>query len=563
LTKFESTNWNSTVSAVRGPVSPALIDETVGRCFDDAADRWAGRDAIIVCHQSIRWTYGALRKQVDNAALGFLALGLQPGERVGLWAPNSAEWAMIQYAVAKAGLVLVGINPTLRVKELAYVINKVECAALVFAASVQATNVPAIIQELVPAASACDAGRLSVQPVPSLRLIIGIGTTDEPAIIGFDKVLAEGARQGVSRLQAVASRIRSRDAVSIQFTSGTTGPPKAATLSHYNLVNAAFFGAERLRITEVDRICVPVPLFHSFGMVGGNLLALTHGAAVVYPSATFDPGATLAAIEAERCTALYGVPAMFAVELRHRDFARFDLDSLRTGIVAGAPCPETLRRRVIDEMHMPELVTAFGMTETSAAGLSTMRDDPIERRAATVGRVTAHTEIKIVDQVGAVVPRGVAGEFCVRGFSVMLGYWNDPQATTEVIDAEGWMHTGDLVAIDKEGYGTVLGRVRDLVNSGGEKILPSEVEAFLLHHPAIEAAQVFGIAHPTRGEELCAWINLKPGYQLTAAEVKSFCRGEIATFKIPRHIRFVDAFPMTATGKIQKFVMRQRMSDEQ
>jgi fatty-acyl-CoA synthase len=536
-------------SVAKGPISAPLINQTVIRCFDEATERWTDRDAIIARHQSLRWTYGDLRERVNLAALGLLDLALRPGERIGICAPNIAEWAVIQYAAAKTGLIVVGINPTLAINELVYVINRVECAALVIAAS------PLAMRFLA------ESYRSAPSDVPTLRLIIGIGKMDAPGIIDFDELLIQGARQNVARLSAVIERIDPGAPAIIQFTSGTTAPAKPAALSHYSVTNAAHFGAERLAITETDRICVPVPLFHSFGIVGGNLLALTRGAAVIYPSARFNPGATLSAVAEERCTALYGVPAMFAAALRHPEFATFDLRSLRTGIMAGAPCPESLMRRVIGEMHLPDLVTAFGMTETSAAGLATARDDAIERRARTLGQVTAHTEIKIIDERGLVVPRGVVGEFCVRGFAVMLGYWRDRQATAQVIDPDGWMHTGDLVALDEEGYGTLFGRVADLVNSGGEKILPGEVEAFLGTHPAIEVAHVFGIPDARRGEVLCAWIKPRPGQQLTPGAVRAYCHGQIANHKIPRRIVFVDAFPTTATGKVQKFVMRERMRE--
>jgi fatty-acyl-CoA synthase len=545
---------NPALSEARGPADFPLIDKTIAEIFDEAAARWGERDAVIARHQAARLSYRQLRERVDAAARGLIALGLSPGERLAIWSPNCAEWTILQYAAAKAGLILVGLNPAYRAAELEYALTKVGCAALACATGATRMNLIATLREVAPEIGSDHGGSLQARRLPSLRLLIGLGEPCPPGFLSLDALMAKDAADS-----AFPRPARIADPAVIQFTSGTTGPPKAATLSHRNVVNAAFLGAERLGIASEDRICVPVPLFHSFGMIGGNLLAATHGAAAIYPSAGFDPGTTLAAIAAERCTALYGVPAMFGATLAHPDFATADLRSLRTGIIAGAPCPEALMRRAIEAMHLPELITAFGMSETSAAGLATARSDPLARRLATVGRVTGHTEIKIVDEAGAVVPRGVAGELCTRGFAVMLGYWNDADATATAIDAEGWMHTGDLVALDEEGYGRVFGRLGDLVNRGGEKILPGEIEAVLVRHPAVEAAQVFGIPDPKRGEEVCAWIKLKPGERLTEAQVRSFCSGEVANYKIPRHIRFVDAFPMTATGKIQKFAMREQM----
>ena len=535
-------------SQMRGPFGVALLDRSIGQCFDEASDRYRDHDAVVERKRSVRWSYGSLRERVDAAALGLLGFGLKPGDRIGVWSPNCAEWTVVQFAAARAGLVLVGINPALRAEELAYAIGKVECAALVYAAALKP-----ILWELRPDPGA--SGR-----VPTLRLVVELGGSGAAGFPTFEELLKAGAGCRVQRLAEIGERIRPADAAMIQFTSGTTGPPKAATLSHRNVVNSAFFGGERLGITSEDRICVPVPLFHAFGSIGGNLMAAMRGAAVIYPSPGFDPGQVLAAIQDERCTAVYGVPAMFAAELGHPRFATFDISSLRTGIIAGAPCTEALMRRVMEEMHLPELVTAFGMTETSAAGLATLRDDPIERRLRSVGRVTAHTELKIVDEAGAVVPRGVAGELCTRGFAVMLGYWGDAEATAQVIDAEGWMHTGDLVAIDEEGYGKVLGRARDIVNVAGEKVLPGEVEAFLMRHPSIEMAQVFGIPDEARGEVVCAWVKLKPNERLSGSELRAFCHGRMAAHKIPRNVVFVDIFPTTVAGKIQKFKMREQQN---
>jgi fatty-acyl-CoA synthase len=548
-----------TQSYVHGASTVPLIGATIGNQFDRAATRWRDRDALVVRHQNIRWTYGELKRRVDALAAGFLALGLEPGDRVGIWSPNNSEWAVTQFAAARAGLILVNINPAYRLTEVEYALNKVECKALVTADAFKTSDYVGMLRELVPEIDRAAPGRLEAKRLPALRTLIRIGAEEKRGFFRFDDVLDAGGPRHHARLEELAATLQFDDPINIQFTSGTTGAPKGATLTHHNILNNGFFVGEAQRLGEQDRICIPVPLYHCFGMVMGNLACITHGAAMIYPSEGFDPLATLEAIEAERCTALYGVPTMFIAELGHPQFKRFDLGSLRTGIMAGAPCPIEVMRRCIDEMHMAEVAIAYGMTETSPVSTQTSFDDSVERRVTTVGRVQPHIEVKIVDAEGRIVPPGTAGEVYTRGYSVMLGYWGDAERTAEAIDRAGWMHTGDLGTLDADGYCNIVGRLKDMVIRGGENVYPREVEEFLYRHAKIEAVQVVGVPDPKYGEELCAWIKLKPGESATAEEIQAFCKGQIAHYKIPRYIRFVDEFPMTVTGKVQKFVMREQM----
>ena len=551
-----------TQSYVQGASSVPLIGETIGVHFDRAAGRWRDRAALIVRHQDIRWSYGELRARVDAFAAGLLALGLAPGDRIGIWSPNNSEWAITQFATAKAGLILVNINPAYRLSELEYVLNKVGCKALVTADKFKGSDYVAMLREIAPEIDRSTPGRLEAKRLPSLTTLIRIGRGETRGCYPFDEVLRMGRARHLAALEERASRLQFDDPINIQFTSGTTGAPKGATLTHHNILNNGFFIGEAMRLTDRDRICIPVPLYHCFGMVLGNLACITHGAAMVYPSEGFDPLATLETVAAERCTVLYGVPTMFIAELGHPEFRRFDLTSLRTGIMAGSPCPIEVMRRCVSEMNMREVTIAYGMTETSPVSTQTSCDDPLERRVSTVGRVHPHVEIKIVDGDGRVVPPGTPGEFCTRGYSVMLGYWDDPEKTAESIDRAGWMHTGDLATIDEDGYCNIVGRIKDMVIRGGENVYPREVEEFLFRHPKIEAVQVVGVPDAKYGEELCAWVKLKAGARATAEEIQTFCKGQIAHYKIPRYIRFVDGFPMTVTGKVQKFVMREEMTKE-
>jgi fatty-acyl-CoA synthase len=550
------------LSYVHGASDRPFIGDTIGVHFDRIVERFGERDALIVRHQQIRWSYRELKARVDAFAAGLLSLGLKRGDRLGVWSPNNAEWVVTQFATAKAGLILVNINPAYRLAELEYALNKAGCVALITAAQFKTSDYLAMLRELAPELATASPGNLHASRLPGLRLVITIGAENAPGMVKFEDVLGRARDAERRRLAALAEELQFDDPINIQFTSGTTGFPKGATLSHHNILNNGFFVGQAMRFTEQDRLCIPVPLYHCFGMVLGNLCCLTHGAAMVYPSEGFDPLATLETIAAERCTALHGVPTMFIAEMDHPDFAKFDLSSLRTGIMAGSPCPIEVMKRAIKRMHLSEITIAYGMTETSPVSFQCSTDDPIERRVSTVGRVLPHIEVKIVDAEGRIVPRGTAGELLTRGYSVMLGYWDDEEKTREAIDAAGWMRTGDLATIDAEGYCNIVGRIKDMVIRGGENVYPREIEEFLYRHPKIQDVQVIGVPDPRYGEELCAWVRLRDGETATAAEIRAFCQGQIAHYKVPRHIKFVDGFPMTVTGKIQKFLMRQQMIDE-
>ena len=551
-----------TRSYAHGASDLPLIGETIGAHFDGVAARWAERDALIVRHQKVRWSYAELKRRVDAFAAGLLALGLEPGDRVGIWSPNNSEWVVTQLATAKAGLILVNINPAYRVFELDYTLNKVGCKALVTADRFKSSDYIGMLRELAPEIDRDPPGRLRSKRLPELAALIRIGADERRGFFRFDDVLGAGTERHRAQLDRQAPLLQFDDPINIQFTSGTTGAPKGATLTHHNILNNGFFIGEAMKLTAEDRICIPVPLYHCFGMVLGNLACITHGAAMVYPSEGFEPLAALETVEAERCTGLYGVPTMFIAELNHPEFGRFDLSSLRTGIMAGSPCPIEVMKRCTDEMHMSEVTIAYGMTETSPVSTQTSADDPLERRVSTVGRVHPHVEVKIVDSENRIVPPGTPGELCTRGYSVMLGYWNDADKTAEAIDRAGWMHTGDLATLDAEGYCNIVGRIKDMVIRGGENIYPREIEEFLFRHPKIEAVQVVGVPDPKYGEELCAWVKLKPGTSAGPEEIQGFCRDQIAHYKIPRYIKFVDAFPMTVTGKVQKFIMREQSMTE-
>ena len=551
-----------TQSYVHGASTVPLIGDTIGVYFDAAARRWRDRPALIVRQQNIRWTYGELQERVDALAAGLLALGLSPGDRIGIWSPNNAEWVITQFATAKAGLVMVNINPAYRVYELEYALNKVGCKALITAERFKTSDYLGMLRELMPEIERSTPGQVRAKRVPALATLIRIGAGDTPGYFRFDDVLAKGGDRHRAMLAELQPKLQFDDAINIQFTSGTTGAPKGATLTHHNILNNGYFIGEAQRLSDQDKVCIPVPLYHCFGMVLGNLACITHGAAMVYPGEGFDPLATLETVEAERCTALYGVPTMFIAELGHPEFKRFDLKSLRTGIMAGSPCPIEVMKRCVDEMNMREVTIAYGMTETSPVSTQTSYDDPLERRVGTVGRIHPHVEIKIVDGDGRIVPIGMPGELCTRGYSVMLGYWDDADKTAQAIDKARWMHTGDLATIDAEGYVNIVGRIKDMVIRGGENVYPREIEEFLFRHAKIEAVQVIGVPDTKYGEELCAWVKLKPGMTATPAEIQEFCKGQIAHYKVPRYIKFVDAFPMTVTGKVQKFLMREQMSKE-
>jgi fatty-acyl-CoA synthase len=550
------------LSYVHGASAVPLIGETIGRHFDRTVARWGDRPGLIVRQQGIRWTYRELAQKVNAFAAGLLALGLQPGERIGIWSPNNAEWVVTQFATAKAGLILVNINPAYRLSEVEYALNKVGCRALVTATSFKTSDYIGMVNTLAPELSHARPGHLDAAKLPDLRIVIQIGDTPAPGTIPFENVFAMGGTAEHERLAELAGTLQFDDAINIQFTSGTTGLPKGATLTHHNILNNGYFLGNEMHYTEHDKVCIPVPLYHCFGMVIGNLACITHGSAMVMPGEGFDPLATLQTVAEERCTALYGVPTMFIAELDHPAFATFDLTSLRTGMMAGAPCPIEVMRRCIREMHLTEMTIGYGMTETSPVSTQTRIGDPLERQVSTVGTVHPHVEVKIIDPAGRILPRGTPGEFCTRGYSVMLGYWDDAERTAQSIDAAGWMHTGDLATMDADGYCNIVGRIKDMVIRGGENVYPREVEEFLYRHKAIQDVQVFGVPDARYGEELCAWIRIRPGESLTAEEVRAFCKDQIAHYKVPRHIRFVDEFPMTVTGKVQKFIMRDNMVAE-
>jgi fatty-acyl-CoA synthase len=548
-------------SYVQGASSVPLLGETLGQNLDRTAARHGGRPALIIPSQGVCWTYRELRDRAEAFAAGLLALGLGKGDRVGIWSLNRAEWVVTQFATAKAGITLVNINPAYRTTELEYALNLVGCAALITATAFKTSDYMAMLRELAPELPAAAPGRLHARRLPDLRTVIQIGGTD-PGTFAFDDVPGLAGDADRARLAEIEAGLQFDDPINIQFTSGTTGRPKGATLTHHNILNNGFFIGEAMRLTEQDRLCIPVPLYHCFGMVLGNLACTTHGAAMVYPGEGFDALATLETVAAERCTGLHGVPTMFIAELEHPRFAEFDLSSLRTGIMAGSPCPIEVMRRAVDRMHLQEITICYGMTETSPVSFQSSVEDPLERRVSTVGRVHPHVEVKIVDAEGRVVPRGTPGELCTRGYPVMLGYWGDEAQTRQAIDPARWMHTGDLATLDEEGFCNIVGRIKDVVIRGGENVYPREVEEFLYAHPKIQDVQCFGVPDQRYGEELCAWVKLRPGEAMTADEVRGFCEGRIAHQKVPRHVRFVDEFPMTVTGKMQKYLMRAAMARE-
>jgi fatty-acyl-CoA synthase len=550
------------LSYVHGAHDVPLIGDTIGAFLRKVAARHGEREALVVPYQDVRWTYREFDERVTAVAAGLLALGLQPGERVGIWSQNCAEWVLVQFATARAGLVLVNINPAYRRAELEHVLAKVGCACLILSPAFKSSDYLAILHDVAPEIRASEPGRLACARLPALRHVIRLGSGSTPGMLNFDALLATPGDAERGRLEAVEAALQFDEPVNIQFTSGTTGAPKGATLTHHNILNNGFFVGEAMRLTSADRLCIPVPLYHCFGMVLGNLACVTHGAAMVFPGEGFEPQAVLATVQAERCTGLHGVPTMFIALLDHPDFTRYDLSSLRTGIMAGSPCPAEVMSRVIARMHMAGITIAYGMTETSPVSFQSAVDDPVDLRVSTIGRVHPHIEVKIVDPDGRIVPRGVKGELLTRGYSVMLGYWDDEEKTREAIDRAGWMHTGDLAVIDAQGYAAIVGRAKDMVIRGGENIYPREVEEFLYRHPKVLDVQCVGVPDAKYGEELCACIVLRPGMQADEDEIRQFCQGQIAHYKIPRYVRFVPGFPMTVTGKIQKYLLRQQVATE-
>jgi fatty-acyl-CoA synthase len=531
-------------SYARGSSSVPLLEETIGSNLDRTVERFGDREALVSCAQQRSYTYNEFAAAVDQLARGLIAAGLQQGDRAGIWSPNCAEWTLVQYATAKIGVILVNINPAYRTAELEYALRQSGCRLLIAAGAFKTSDYRAMVTEVR-------------DRLPELEQAVFLDGDE------WGELVASGSSVGEDELQARSARLTPEDPINIQYTSGTTGFPKGATLTHRNILNNGYLVGEGCCYTEADRVCIPVPFYHCFGMVMGNLACTSHGAAMVIPAPAFDPEATLEAVAGQRCTSLYGVPTMFIAQLGHPRFDEFDLTSLRTGIMAGSPCPVEVMKRVIERMHMSDVGICYGMTETSPVSTQTAVDDPVEKRVGSVGRVQQHLEIKIIDPAtGETVPRGEGGEFCTRGYSVMQGYWNDPERTAEAVDADGWMHTGDLATMDDEGYVNIVGRSKDMVIRGGENVYPREVEEFLYGHPDIADVQVIGVPDDRFGEELMAWIVPRGDASLDSDAVRAFCEGKIARYKIPRYVKLVDEFPMTVTGKVQKFKLREQAIEE-
>ncbi|TCP19052.1 AMP-binding protein [Simplicispira metamorpha] len=566
MTASTAPDWNiaplAGLSQVKGRQDATLSSLPIGQFLQATVQRFADRPAVVFREQGVRWSWQEFQAEVDALAAGFIALGLRVGDRVGIWSPNRAEWLVTQFATARAGLVLVNINPAYRVAELEYALNLSGCRAIVTAEQLKSSKYLEMLQRLAPELARCAPGALQSARLPSLEMVIRLGDEHTPGMLNYTGVLAQGrASVDAPALDALGAGLSCHDAINIQFTSGTTGNPKGATLTHHNVVNNARFIAEAMNFTENDSLCIPVPLYHCFGMVLAVLACVSTGATMVFPGESFEPVATLQAVSEERCTALHGVPTMFIAELDHPRFAEFDLSRLRTGIMAGSPCPIETMKRVIAEMHLSEITIAYGMTETSPVSFQSSTTDPLERRVSTVGRIQPMLEAKVVDADGNVVPVGEKGELLVRGYSVMQGYWGDEARTREAVQG-GWMHTGDLATIDAEGYCNIVGRAKDMLIRGGENVYPREIEEFLFRHPKVQSVQVFGVPDAKYGEEICAWIVPKPGQTCTEDEIRDFCRDQIAHYKVPRYIRLVQDMPMTITGKVQKFVMREQMIAE-
>ena len=545
-------------SYTSGTSDKPLLGLTIGDLFDQVADRHADNEALVSRHQGLRYTYRQLRLEVDRCARALIGLGVQKGQRIGIWAPNCVEWTITQFATSKLGAILVNINPSYRLTEVQYALRQSGCTWLVTAPQFKTSDYTGMLHELAPELARSRPGALRAAQLPDLRAVIRLGRDVSPGMLTWDALLVLADGVGAEDLARRQREQEFDDPINIQFTSGTTGYPKGATLSHHNILNNGYFTTELLRFTDRDRLLIPVPLYHCFGMVMGNLGCVTHGATMIYPSDGFDATAVLEAAQAERATALYGVPTMFIAELNHPDFARYDLSSLRTGIMAGSPCPVEVMKQVQALMHMREVAIAYGMTETSPVSTQTRIGAPLAKQVGTVGQVHPHVQIKIVDpQTGQVVPVGERGELCTRGYSVMLGYWDNDEATRSSIDAARWMHTGDLATMDDEGYLNIVGRIKDMIIRGGENVYPREIEEFLYSHPAVQDVQVIGVPDEKYVEEIMAWVKLREGQTATAEEIRDYCRGKIAHYKIPRYVKFVDGFPMTVTGKVQKFLMRE------
>ncbi len=550
-----------TRSYMTGEGTGQLLYETIGECFDRVVDARPDNPALVVRHQDIRWSYSEFQRQVDRLAAGLIALRIGPGDRVGVWGPNSYEWIVAQFATAKIGAILVNVNPAYRLFELEYVLNKVECKAIIAAEKFKSSEYLNMLNALAPELASCEPGYLRAEKLPYLTTVIRMGAGKSPGMFNFDDVCLFGNDKHYRRLEELKHELGPDDAINIQFTSGTTGNAKGATLTHCNILNNGCEAGKGMGLTPDDKLCIPVPLYHCFGMVLGVLAAVTRGATMVFPSPVYDPLSTLQAVSEEKCTALHGVPTMFVTELDHPDFASFDLSHLRTGIIAGAPCPEKLMQQIIGDMNMENVLIGYGQTEVSPINHMTLPEDSFEHRTQTVGRPIPHIEIKIVDSDDRVVPIGEQGEICTRGYSVMKGYWNDDERTADTI-IDGWLHSGDLGTMNEDGYVRITGRIKDMIIRGGENIYPREIEEFLYTHPKVAEIQVFGVEDPKMGEEVCAWIQLMEGETATEDEIRAFCKGQITHFKIPKYVRFVTEYPMTVTGKIRKVEMSAMMAEE-
>ena len=548
------------LSHVSGKADPPLLDITIPEALAHAAKTWPDRDALVSVHQGISWTFSKLNDKAEALAAGLLSLGLVQGDRVGIWAPNMAEWTLTQFATAKLGIILVNVNPAYRLSELEFALKKVGMKAMICPTEYKTSEYAVMLETLAPEIGTTPEGaELTSENLPNLKQVILIDGTSRPGWTSLPDLMAHSDTELRADVRKIETGLSAGDPINIQFTSGTTGLPKGATLSHANILNNGYFVGLNIGLRAGDRLCIPVPLYHCFGMVMGNLACLVHGATMVYPSATFDPRETLATIEKEACTGLYGVPTMFIAQLSHPDFAQYDLGSLRTGCMAGSPCPVEVMKQVVEDMHMSDVTIAYGMTETSPVSFQSTPDDPIARRVSTIGRIMPHVECKIIDQHGQTVPPGTQGELCTKGYSVMLGYWQDEEKTRTVLDEDGWMHTGDLAIIDEEGYGNISGRIKDMIIRGGENIYPREIEEFFFTHADVEDATIVGVPDEKYGEEVCLWVQIKSGANISTDQLRDFCKGQIAHYKTPRYIEIVDQFPMTVTGKIRKIDIRTEM----
>ncbi|WP_227992807.1 AMP-binding protein [Shewanella sp. YLB-07] len=557
-----SLSFPLSMSEFSGPIETPLASQTIGTYFDDIANRYPDKLAVVVRHQKIRWTYKQYQQHIDELAIGLLELGIKPGDRVGIWSPNNIEWCLTQFATAKIGAVMVCINPAYRPEELQYALTNVGCSAIICAEKFKTSHYLEMLYQLAPELLSCEPGKLTSAALPELKSVIRMGDDLSAGMFNFNQIKRPLIDKDHARLDSLAASQNSNDAINIQFTSGTTGSPKGATLSHHNILNNGLLVAEAMKLTSEDKLCIPVPLYHCFGMVLGNLVCIAKGAAAVFPGESFEPLATLTAVESERCTGLHGVPTMFIAMLELDSFNQFDLSSLRTGIMAGATCPEEVMRRVQDLMYMKQVLIGYGQTETSPINHITEIDAALIKRVTTVGRAMAHTQVKIIDESGNTVAINQPGEVCSKGYCVMQGYWNDAEKTQATIDGQGWLHSGDIGEMDDEGYVKIVGRIKDMIIRGGENIYPREIEEKLYTHADVLDAAVFGVQSDKYGEEVCAWIKLRPGCLEIEDEIRHFLTEKIAYFKVPRYIKFVTEYPMTVTGKIQKFKMRDLMYEE-